>query len=103
MVAMILETVIQYRSSSLEVSKTIVIFKLTYCPHEVTDQPQSTGVAPVSLLSTAAATDLLPTPVLTTPTNTSLLEPSHIAILTGLNTHHMLMLTTDCVLIIPPH
>ena len=39
----------------------------------MTDQPQSTGVAPVSLLSTAAATDLLPTPVLTTPTHTSLL------------------------------
>ena len=57
------------------------------CPHEVIDQPQSTGVAPVSLLSTVATTDLLPTPILTTPTNTSLLEPLHIAILTGLNTH----------------
>ena len=91
MVAMILETVNQCRSSSLKVSKTILYcsdFQIKIdCSHEVTDQPQSTGVAPVSLLSTAAATDLLPTPVLTTPTNTSLLEPSHIAILTGLNTH----------------
>ena len=89
MVAMILETVNQYKSSSLEVSKTITYcsdFFNTDCSHEMTDQPQSTGVAPVSLLSTAAGTDLLPTPVLTTPTNTSLLQPSHIAILTGLNT-----------------
>ena len=90
MVAMILETVNQYRSSSLKVSKTKLYcsdFFNTDCSHEVTDQPQSTGIAPVSLLSTAAATDLLPTPVLTTPTNTSLLEPSHIAIFTGLNTY----------------
>ena len=91
MVAMILETVIQYRSSSLKVRKTILYcsdFQINIdCSHKVTDQPQSTGVAAVSLLSTTAATDLLPTPVLTTPTNTSLLEPSHIAILTGLNTH----------------
>ena len=67
MVEMILETVNQYRSSSLEVSKTILFcsdFQIKIdCSHEVIDQPQSTGVAADSLLSIAAATDLLPTPV----------------------------------------
>ena len=59
MVVMILETVIQYRSNSLNVSKLYYSYCSDFqikidCSHEVTDQPQSTGVAPVrcSLAST---------------------------------------------------